>query len=115
MAWHVYPCATKGHMLIDLAQQIHRIRLNTTLINTLITAFNDQIFYREEVKTMGDDMLMMKNGHMLILKNSEMIALSEDMVLSDGTRIALDGRVIMVDGTFETLVEGQAILVESTL
>jgi hypothetical protein len=41
----------------------------------------------------GDNMLMMKNGQMLILQGSTMIALSEDMILSDGTRIAMDGRV----------------------
>jgi hypothetical protein len=62
---------------------------------------------------MGDDLLMMKNGQMLILRNSEMIALREDMILSDGTRIAQDGRVIMIDGTFERLVEGQAILIDN--
>ena len=61
---------------------------------------------------MGDDLLMWKNGHMLILKDHEMIALQEEMLLSDGTRIALDGRVIMADGTFQALVEGQSILVE---
>jgi hypothetical protein len=31
----------------------------------------------------------------------------------DGTRIALDGRVIMADGTYQSLVEGQAILIEN--
>jgi len=61
----------------------------------------------------GDDLLMMKNGQMLILRESEMIALNEDMLLADGTRIARDGRVIMVDGTFQMLVEGQAILVDN--
>lgn len=62
---------------------------------------------------MTDDLLMWKDGHMLILKDHEMIALDEDMVLVDGTRIALDGRVILTDGTCQTLVEGQAILVEN--
>jgi uncharacterized protein DUF6799 len=60
----------------------------------------------------GDAMLMMKNGQMLILRDREMIALSEDIILVDGTRIALDGRVTMTDGTYQELVEGQAILVE---
>jgi len=62
---------------------------------------------------MGDDMLMMKNGHMLILRESEMIALNEDMILADGTRIALDGRVTMADSTYELLLEGQSILVDN--
>jgi hypothetical protein len=60
----------------------------------------------------GDAMLMMKNGQMLILRDREMIALSEDIILVDGTRIALDGRVTMADGTYQELVEGQSILVE---
>jgi len=61
----------------------------------------------------GDGMLMMKNGQMLILRDSEMIALSEDIILADGTRIALDGRVTMTDGTYQELVEGQAILIDN--
>jgi hypothetical protein len=60
----------------------------------------------------GDAMLMMKNGQMLILRDREMLALSEDIILVDGTRIALDGRVTMADGTYQELVEGQTILVE---
>jgi hypothetical protein len=62
---------------------------------------------------MGDDLLMMKNGEMLILRDSQMIALLEDMILPDGTRISVDGRVIMTDGTYQALVEGQAILVDN--
>ena len=61
----------------------------------------------------GDAMLMMKNGHMLILRDREMIALSEDIILADSTRIALDGRVTMADGTYQELVEGQAIIIEN--
>ena len=61
----------------------------------------------------GDAMLMMKNGQMLILRDREMIALSEDIILVDGTRIALDGRVTMADGTYQELVEGQAIMIDN--
>ena len=61
---------------------------------------------------MGDDLLMWKNGQMLILRDHEMVALQEEISLLDGTRIALDGRVILADGTFQTLIEGQSILVE---
>ena len=62
---------------------------------------------------MSDELLMMKNGQLLILRDYQMVALHEDMVLIDGTRIAVDGRVIMTDGTYQTLVEGQAILIEN--
>jgi hypothetical protein len=71
---------------------------------------------------MGDDLLILRNGKMLILRNHEMIDLQEEMRLIDGTRtpalacgasVALDGRVITADGTSQALVEGQAILVDS--
>jgi hypothetical protein len=56
---------------------------------------------------------MMKNGHMLILRDREMIALHEDIVLVDGTRIGLNGRVTMTDGTYQELLEGQAIMIDN--
>ena len=62
---------------------------------------------------LGDDLLMFRNGKMLILRDHEMIDLQDDLLLVDGTRIARDGRVVMVDGTYQALVEGQAILVDS--
>jgi hypothetical protein len=63
----------------------------------------------------GDDLLMMRNGQMLILRENQMVALDEDMILIDGTRIAMDGRVILTDGDFETLAEGQAILIDNAV
>ena len=64
---------------------------------------------------LSDDLLMMKNGQMLILRENKLVLLSEDMVLIDGTRIAMDGKVILTDGTYQSLVEGQAILIENQL
>lgn len=61
---------------------------------------------------MGDDLLMLRNGQMLILRENQLVALKEEICLIDGTRIALDGRVIMADGTYQALVEGQAIIVD---
>ena len=60
-----------------------------------------------------DGMLLMKNGQILFLKNGELITLSEDMTLADGTRIALDGSVTMAGGTLQVISEGQAVLVDS--
>ncbi len=61
----------------------------------------------------GDAMLMLKNGQMLILRDREMIALNEDIILVDGTRIGLNGRVTMADGTYQELLEGQAIMIDN--
>jgi hypothetical protein len=62
---------------------------------------------------MGDDLLMLRNGQMLILRENQLVALQEEIRLIDGTRIALDGRVILSDGTYQALVEGQTIIVDS--
>ena len=42
-----------------------------------------------------------------------MIVLKKAMALAEGTRVAVDGKVIMADGTYRTLLEGQALLVEN--
>ena len=62
---------------------------------------------------MGDDLLMLRDGQMLILRDHQMVRLQEEMLLVDGTRIAVDGRVIMTDGSYAALAEGQSILVEN--
>jgi hypothetical protein len=66
-----------------------------------------------DIVIMSDELLMLKNGQMLSLRDTKMGALREDLSLLDGTRIAVDGRVIMSDGTYQSLVEGQTILVEN--
>jgi hypothetical protein len=73
------------------------------------------LFVRKEAKIMvlGDDLLMLRDGKMLILQGQEMIDLQKELLLVDGTRIVPDGRVILVDGTYQALKEGQAILVDS--
>ena len=57
-----------------------------------------------------DGILIMKNGQLLILKNGELTILSEDLILEDGTHIALDGSVSMPDGSYQFIDEGQAVL-----
>ena len=45
------------------------------------------------------------------------ISIGMDMVtpaLAPGASVALDGRVIMADGTYQALVEGQSIIVDSS-
>ena len=52
---------------------------------------------------------------MPILRENQMVAPGKDMILVDGTRIAVEGRVILTDGIFERLVEGQAILIDNAV
>jgi hypothetical protein len=67
---------------------------------------------KEARMVIEDGMLIMKNGQMLFLKNGELITVSEDMILADGTRVALDGSVTLADGTSQMIGEGQAVLVD---
>ena len=55
-----------------------------------------------------DGMLIRKNGQLLYLQNGELITLHEDMILEDGTHIALDGSIAMPDGSYQVISEGQA-------
>ena len=59
-----------------------------------------------------DGMFIMKNRQLLFLKNGELITLSEDMILEDGTRIAPNGSVAMPDGSYQVIDEGQAVFVD---
>ena len=56
-----------------------------------------------------DGMLIMKNGRLLYLQNGELTALCEDMILEDGTHVALDGSIALPDGSYQVISEGQAV------
>ena len=56
-----------------------------------------------------DAMLIMKNGRLFFLQNDELITLREDMILEDGTHIALDGSIALPDGSYQVISEGQAV------
>lgn len=56
-----------------------------------------------------DDMITMKNGQVMIIRNDGMEPLEDEMTLSDGTCIGMDGTVIMPDGTARMMDEGETI------
>ena len=56
-----------------------------------------------------DDMITMKNGQVMIIRNDGMEPLEDEMTLSDGTRVGIDGTVIMPDGTARMMEEGETM------
>ena len=56
-----------------------------------------------------DDMITMKNGQVMIIRNDGMEPLEDEMTLSDGTRVGMDGTVIMPDGTARMMEEGETM------
>jgi hypothetical protein len=69
------------------------------------------ILLKEGGETMNiqDDMITMKDGRVMIIRNDGMAPLDDEMTLSDGTRVGMDGTVIMPDGTTRMMEEGETM------
>jgi hypothetical protein len=62
-----------------------------------------------------EDMIMMKDGRVMIVRNGEMVPMEEEMTMSDGKRVSMDGKVVMPDGTSRFLMEGEAMDMDGRL
>lgn len=56
-----------------------------------------------------EGMVMMKAGRMMVVQGGELMAMEEDVLMNDGTRVLADGTVIRTDGTTRTMMEGESI------
>jgi len=55
------------------------------------------------------DMVLMKNGKMMVRQHGEMRPMDMAMTLENGTRVLMDGTVQMPDGTSHRMMEGDAM------
>ena len=55
------------------------------------------------------DGVMMKDGKMMLTKNGQTMAMSDDMRMSNGSQVMRDGNVIRADGQKRTLTEGESM------
>ena len=60
-----------------------------------------------------EDMITMKNGQVMIIRNDGMVPIEEEMTLSDGTRVKMDGTVVNPDGSTRMLREDETITLGS--
>ena len=64
---------------------------------------------------MRPDMVIMKDGRMMLLRSGDMIIMDENMTMADGTKVMTDGTVLLMDGTTLSLVEGEGIILDAPM
>ena len=60
-------------------------------------------------------MFMMKDGKMMWLRSGDMTLMEGDMTMTDGTRVMSDGTIKLVDGTTLTLMDGEGMVIDSSV
>ena len=68
-----------------------------------------------ETHEMREDMVMMKDGKMMIVRHGEMKPMDMVMTLSNGTKVAMDGTITMPDGTSRMMMDGEAITLDGEI
>ncbi len=64
---------------------------------------------------MKEDMVMMKDGKMMVRKNGETMPMMMDMTMSNGTKVMMDGKVMMADGTSRMMMDGEAMTMDGKM
>ena len=61
---------------------------------------------------MHEDHITMQDGRVMVTRNGERGPMHEDITLPDGTRIGIDGTIMMPDGTMRMMAEGETMLLQ---
>ena len=61
------------------------------------------------------DMVMMRDGKMMVKRRGRITPMKEDLAIFDGTRVMMDGTVMMTDGVARTMMEGEAITMDGRI
>jgi len=64
---------------------------------------------------MDEDMIMMRNGKMMMKKRGRIRPMKEDTAIFDGMRVTVDGTFIMADGVARTMMEGEAVTMDGRI
>ncbi len=56
-----------------------------------------------------EGMIAMKKGRVMTVQSGEMKLLEEEVTMEDGTRVTLDGTVLMTDGSSRRMKEGETL------
>jgi hypothetical protein len=82
--------------------------------NIFNAAYGDHLFMEKGVEKMNiqDDMITMKDGKVMVIRNDGMSPIDGEITLSDGTRVMPNGQVLMEDGTARIMQEGETIPVD---
>ncbi len=89
-----------------------------------MTVFNraccNQSPKRKEVRNvdtheMREDLVMMKDGKMMMMRHGELKPLDMVVRLSNGARVTMDGTVTMPDGTSRMMMDGEAMTMDGEI
>ena len=58
-----------------------------------------------------DDMIIMQEGQVMVMKNGELVPMLEGMTTIDGSLVLPDGTVRMADGTTRRMEEGETMII----
>ena len=58
-----------------------------------------------------DDMIIMQEGQVMVMKNGELVPMLEGITTIDGSRVLPDGTVRMADGTTRRMEEGETMII----
>lgn len=64
---------------------------------------------------LSEGTVRMEAGRMMIVRNGELVAMDEDVLMNDGTRVLTDGTVIRTDGTTRTMMNGESISMDGEI
>ena len=61
------------------------------------------------------DIVMKKDGKMMVVRYGEVSPMELVMTLSNGTRVAVDGTITLPDGTSRMLMDGEALTLDGEM
>jgi hypothetical protein len=60
----------------------------------------------------SQDHILMQGGRIMIMRNGEMKPMNEEITMPDGTKVSIEGMVLMPDGTTRMMAEGETMLLQ---
>ena len=64
---------------------------------------------------MNEELVMMRDGRMMVVRNGELMEMEEDMTMLDGTRVTMAGTIMTTDGTTRAMMDGEAMTMDGRL
>ena len=64
---------------------------------------------------MKQDMVMMKNGKMMVVRHGEMKPIDMVMAMPNGVKVMMDGTIMMADGTSRMMMDGEAMTLDGEM
>lgn len=59
-----------------------------------------------------EDMIVMKDGRVMVMRSGEMMPLEDEMTMSDGTKVRPNGQLLMIDGAVRMMQEGETLSID---